>query len=297
MSAFAYIFGLPDINPDTETLCLYIEFLAQNLKSPKSVANYLSAVKYFHKWLGEPLEVLEAFEVTLLLRACHLTMEHVPLQRRPLSPDLLRQMLSAAKAASSCFIVFRCAALFSFYGFLRMSNLTPRITSQFNPKKDTCRGDIFRAEPGLVILLKWTKTNQFGQNSELVPIPRACQRSPVVSSHSLWWHGKASTNHISKSASHQPTPATRCPHLSSSSRLAVPGAVNSLKYLRWRHSSVLIPLSEEIRGYHSLQSWGRVYTNQKNMQAGDPMPFGTMSQTVSRATLQLLGLWPTSSVS
>ena len=51
-----------------------------------------------------------------------------------------------------------------------MSNLTPRSQSHFDPTKHTCRGDVFKADPGLVILLKWSKTNQYGQNNELVPL-------------------------------------------------------------------------------------------------------------------------------
>ena len=171
--SFCIHFGLQDINPEPETVCLYIEFLAQSLKSPKSVANYISSVKFLHKFLGYSVDSLESFEVHLLLRACHLTMEHVPLQRRPLTPDLIRLVLQSAKSTSTCYPVFRCAVLLSFYGFLRMSNLTPRVISQFDPRKHTCRGDVFRAEPGLVILLKWSKTNQFGQNTELIPIPRS----------------------------------------------------------------------------------------------------------------------------
>ena len=185
--SFCIHFGLRDIDPEPDTACLYVEFLAQNLKSPKSVANYISSVKFLHKWLGQPVQAFESFEVSLLLRACNLTMGHVPLQRRPLSPDLIRLVLKTARSTSSCYPVLKCAILFSFFGFLRMSNLTPRITSQFDPKKHTCKGDIFRAEPGLIILLKWSKTNQFGQNSELIPIPQSTdpQLCPVAAYNDL----------------------------------------------------------------------------------------------------------------
>ena len=170
--------GLQDIDPSAETLCLYIEFLAQNLSSPKSVVNYLSAVRFLHHWVGVKSPALDSFEVTLMIRACHSTMHHVPLQRRPLTPDMIRELLSVSQNLVPHYCVFRCAILFAFFGFFRMSNLTPRSQKSFDPRKHTCRGDVFLADPGLAVLLKWSKTNQYGQNTELVPIPKS--KDPVL---------------------------------------------------------------------------------------------------------------------
>ena len=170
---FCAYFGLKDINPTTDTVCLYIEFLAQTVASPKSVSNYLSAVRFLHKYIGAPHPALDSFEVTLLLRSCFMTMNHVPNQRRPLTPHMIRELLDIAQTVVPAFPVFKCAVLFSFFGFFRISNLTPRVQYMFNPAKDTCRGDVFKLDPGLVVLLKWSKTNQFGQNSQLVPLPTA----------------------------------------------------------------------------------------------------------------------------
>ena len=167
---FCIKFKLQDINPSTETVCLYIEWLAQNLASPRSVANYLSAVRFLHKWLGYSTESLDSFEVTLLLRSCYATMKHVPLQRRAMSPDMIRELLKVSSECVPFYPVFKCAVLFAFHGFFRMSNLTSRSQTTFDPTKHTCRGDVFVAPPGLVILLKWSKTNQYGQNNELVPL-------------------------------------------------------------------------------------------------------------------------------
>ena len=169
--SFCLHYKLRDINPDIDTVCLYVEFLAENLSSPKAVANYLSAVRFLHRWVGAPTDSIDAYEVTLLVRACHMTMKHVPSQKRPLTPDMIRQLLSIAQIHVPYYQVFKCAVLFAFHGFFRISNITPRIQSAFDPSKHTCRGDVFQADPGLIVLLKWSKTNQFGQNSQLVPLP------------------------------------------------------------------------------------------------------------------------------
>ena len=170
--SFCCYYKLRDIDPETETVCLYVEFLAENLASPKSVANYLSAVRFLHKWVGAPTNALDSFEVTLLLRACHMTMRHIPNQKRPITPDMIRELLAIAAVYVPHYTVFKCAVLFAFHGFFRISNITPRSPAEFNPAKHTCRGDIFEADPGLAVLLKWSKTNQDGQNSQLVPLPK-----------------------------------------------------------------------------------------------------------------------------
>ena len=108
---FCMKFNLQDINPSTETVCLYIEFLAQNLASPKAVANYISAVRFLHKWLGHSTESLDSFEVTLLLRSCYATMKHVPLQRRAMSPDMIRELLAVSQ---KCVLFTRCSNVQSY---------------------------------------------------------------------------------------------------------------------------------------------------------------------------------------
>jgi hypothetical protein len=67
-------------------------------------------------------------------------------------------------------ITLKCAILFGFYAFLRQSNLAPKTAAAFDIRRNTCRGDVICHPPGLVILLKWTKTLQKGQRT-LIPIP------------------------------------------------------------------------------------------------------------------------------
>ena len=65
----------------------------------------------------------------------------------------------------------RVALTFGYFGMLRQSNLAPSAGSRFDATRHTCRGDVTRAAPGLVILLKWTKTLQSSDKSHLLPLP------------------------------------------------------------------------------------------------------------------------------
>ena len=75
---FCLTHGLPYMDPNPDVLCLYTEYLAQKLISPKSVQNYLSVVKLYHNLLGVTPTHLTNFQFLLMLRALPLTMRQAP---------------------------------------------------------------------------------------------------------------------------------------------------------------------------------------------------------------------------
>ena len=50
--SFCISHGLEYRNPSVDTLCVYAEYLAHKLTSPKSVKNYLGAVQLYHNYIG-----------------------------------------------------------------------------------------------------------------------------------------------------------------------------------------------------------------------------------------------------
>lgn len=170
-TTFCVYINVDHINPSSETLCLYIEYLAQNLSSPQSVANYFSGVRTLHKYLQQDCPALDSFEVSLMLRACNLTMYNRPLQRLPITMDILNHVVQATSNLGLEGKVFKCAVLFGYYGFLRQSNFSVASARDFDSTRHTCRQDIFFSPPGIVILIKWSKTSQTSQSHQLVPIP------------------------------------------------------------------------------------------------------------------------------
>ena len=76
-------------------------------------------------------------------------------------PALLRDLVKGANH-SLIDLVFSCAFLFAFFVFARISN--------FDPIKQLCRGDIVVTRFGLLIIFKWSKTNQTGAKSLKLPL-------------------------------------------------------------------------------------------------------------------------------
>lgn len=160
------------VDPDPSTLCMYAEFLARSFSSPRAIRNYISGVRIFHKYLSIECAALQSFELDLILRALDLTMDHIPNQRIPLDQHMLNCICEVCDTLPDIGHVLKVAFLFGFYGFLRQSNLAPRTAQSFDPRRHTCRGDIMIRPPGLVILIKWSKTLQRGENAHLIPLPK-----------------------------------------------------------------------------------------------------------------------------
>jgi hypothetical protein len=176
--SFCIQFKLRDVNPSVDVICLFVEYLAQRFRSPQSVRNYVSGVRLLHKYLGITCPSLYSFELDLMLRALDITLVHVPNQRLPLTPGILQQLCQICDGLGTLGRVVKCALLFGFFGLLRQSNLAPSLAHLFDPRRHTCRGDVLFHHPGIVIILKGSKTAQTGGQPHLIPLP-AISNSPL----------------------------------------------------------------------------------------------------------------------
>jgi hypothetical protein len=167
---FCEHFKLQAIQPSEQTVCLYMEFLSRSFVAPNSIQNYVSGVRTLHKMLGVECTSLDSFGVKLMSRAILSTFMHSPYHRPPLSirhlSDIVRTCLSLGEAG----IVLKCAFVFLFFGCLRQSNIAPTTVGLFDARRNTSRGDILFHPPGLIFLMKWSKTLQ-GGNHALIPLP------------------------------------------------------------------------------------------------------------------------------
>ncbi len=170
--AFCKRYDLKYIAPSADTMCNYIEYLAQRFTTYKSVSNYISAVRYMHKVLHISASSLDSMEVRLMLRAVSITMRTVPRRKLPVTVQLLRKLCVLCSLQGKIGLVIHNALLLGFFGLLRASNLCPQSSNHFDTSRHLTRGDIVVAPPGLVLMLKWSKTMQVSNQPVCIPIPR-----------------------------------------------------------------------------------------------------------------------------
>jgi hypothetical protein len=136
--AFCHRFQLQDIDPSPDTICLYIEFLASTGMAPKSIKNYVSAIKLLHKYVNHSVPAMESFHVQLMLRSLHLTIRHIENKRLPVDIHMLKALVADCDANHThTALVLKVTLLFAFFGFLRQSNIAPRSATDFDATRHT----------------------------------------------------------------------------------------------------------------------------------------------------------------
>ncbi len=169
---FCQKYGLTALNPSVFTIMCYIEYLANRLKSPKSVANYWSAVKLLHNINRTEMENAEDIQVKLMFRALTITKRHVSFQKLPLLKSELQQMCQILDKFPVQGITIKTALLIGYYGFLRASNLCREGGQIFDRTRHFTRADVQVTPQGLIVKLKWAKNMQDGLQPHHIRIPK-----------------------------------------------------------------------------------------------------------------------------
>ncbi len=165
------------IKPSVETVCVYIEFLARQFISYKSVVNYLSAVKLLHDYAGSKARALDSFDVALMRRAVRLSLRTTPNRRPPITIPMLKQLCGLCDKYGRTGTVIKLAMQIGFFAYLRGSNLFPTTSKAFDKSRHLTREDVKVCSGGLLISLKWSKTRQSAGQPALLPIPTVSDKS------------------------------------------------------------------------------------------------------------------------
>ncbi len=158
-------------DPDEATLILFITYLVGKFSSASSVRNYYSGVRFLFRRLGLQPPALDSPHVGWQLRAADLTMRTPASPKLPITPQLLKCLCLLCPGLGQLGPAMKVALTFGFFGMVRQSNLAPSTHGDFDCTRHTCRGDIFRAPPGLIVYVKWSKTQQMAEHSNMLPLP------------------------------------------------------------------------------------------------------------------------------
>lgn len=173
---FCIYFKLTFLPVNTETLSLYVQFLARSFKSTQSIKNYVSGVKTMHHLLGYSTDQINGFLINLGLKGIARTQPHMVKQAAPITPEILLKMHQCMDMRKSTDVVIWCLFLFAFFLFARKSNLVPTTLNDVKSSKFLLRQDVTYKDGNLLITMKWSKTIQFGERileTPLIEIPHS----------------------------------------------------------------------------------------------------------------------------
>ena len=85
---YCFCFQLCFLPADTETLCLYSQFLSRSFKSTSAIKNYISGVKTMHLLLGYTIEKINSFLINLSLKGIARLNPYCVKQARAITSDI-----------------------------------------------------------------------------------------------------------------------------------------------------------------------------------------------------------------
>ncbi len=164
-------FKIHPINPTVDHIIAYLEYLSTRLKSPRSVQNYWSAVKFLHVLNNSQFHNSNHIRVDLMLRAIPLTKRHISTQKLPITKQHILKMSTLLDQQGTNGLVIKTAVLIGFFGFLRASNLCQQDNQSFDSTRHFARSDVIVSKQGLKLRLKWAKNLQSSIQPHIIPIP------------------------------------------------------------------------------------------------------------------------------
>ena len=167
---FCNFYGLVPIPATTEVLCLYGQFLGRSFKCAESIRNYISGVKNLHLMLDVKFPAENLFQLDLVFKGLTRLKNHMPNRALPMTPQILKEMHAHLDMSKSEDITYWCLFLFMFFLMARKSNMVPISVADFDSGKQLIRQDVKVLTGAIVVLIKWSKTNQFGSRLLKVPL-------------------------------------------------------------------------------------------------------------------------------
>ena len=181
---FCLYFGRNPVPSDQNTLKCYVAFLARSL-NPNSIPGYLNIIRIMHVSAGFPNPLQNNWEVNMVKKGVSRKLGRPPRQKLPITVHILLGILKNLDLSSNFDLAFWCACLICFYGLFRKNTLLPSCASD-KSSAFLIRGDVSKLTlSSFHILVRQTKTIQFGQRVLSIPFvacvdARLCPVSALI---------------------------------------------------------------------------------------------------------------------
>lgn len=127
--------------------------------NPRTIVNYVSGLTSVLKRLSVDVASFDSVDVTDFLSSIKINVRHTPNKRLAVHHDMLQRIIAVTRTdVEGPTVVF--AFILMFMTFLRQSNCAPRNKSGFDPTRHLTRQDIVTRHDGLVVAIKWSKSQQ-----------------------------------------------------------------------------------------------------------------------------------------
>ena len=168
--AFYVCVNAPLFAISVECILSFLEYLSYRV-SVHMLANYISAVKAMGIIYGLHVEALDDRRVKYFIKSRKVNRQFAVVKRNIMDIPTLKQVIQVCMGMSNP-RVYKALFLCAFFGFFRLSNLTPHTVNGFDPLKQFSGGDVIFGKKKVVLLLKWSKTLQDRDQVRSVVLPK-----------------------------------------------------------------------------------------------------------------------------
>ena len=130
----------------------------------------MSHLRTYYRLAGLRDAPLHHYRVSLALKAVSTTIRHNPDTKLPVTPAILKQVISHLPPGP-LFLPVKLALLIMYMGFLRQSSVAPPTVKAFDSTRHLTWADITDTPKGLSLTLKWSKTIQKSQDAKRLLLP------------------------------------------------------------------------------------------------------------------------------
>lgn len=146
-------------SPHYHFICAYVEFLAKDTPSPRTIANHLSHIRTYLRKAGASTEQLDHHRVKWSMTAITRNKEYVPRIKIAFPIHDLHRMIIALPHTQQGNIVV-VAILIMYYAALRQSEVVAPSVSGFDHNKHLTRGDVILHNDTVSITIRHSKNMQ-----------------------------------------------------------------------------------------------------------------------------------------
>ena len=168
-------------------MCRYTAFLARTL-APNSICQYLNCVRLVHLQCGLTNPLKDNWALQQVIKGIKKVHGRPPVQKMPITPSILRRMITQLNLEQPLHIVFWAACLVAFYSFCRKATLVPKSCGQMDVSAALLRGDVQWVSQGVIVNIRKTKTIQCNERVLQIPLHRQADTSlcPVAALRRMW---------------------------------------------------------------------------------------------------------------
>lgn len=175
---FCFDMGIMPAHPSFQTICAYIEYLKEDISSPRTIANHISHIRTYLRKAQATTDQVDNYRVKCAMTAIKRDNSHTPQIKEAFPVDILQKMVITLPDSTDGLII-KTSVLIMYYAALRQSEVLAYSSGSYDPYKNLSRRDVVIADNTITVHVKHAKNLQSIYETKSVTLqpssnPRLC---------------------------------------------------------------------------------------------------------------------------